>query len=336
MFREGQELPAYHELLERDDAPKGSSWGLFGEDDQLGTINFLTPERTRAAAACVKRGVTFNLDCPLNAFDPPTSWQRKPHKHVIFGNNPYHRDDYLQDFYLQAGSQVDALRHMCHPIHGFYNAAPSESIVVGDDRNGISHLAEYGIAGRGVLLDLERHLRLSGNPLDHRSSEAITIETLVETAEQQGVDFQPGDILMLRTGWLDYYFNVMSDKERQTFPDNIHAAGLLQSRETLAWLWDQRIAVCAADNIGVEAIPPAPSSPFAEELEGVVELGGIYPRLMHPHLIAMLGITLGELWDLDQLAADCEDDGVWECFVTVKPLNLIGGVGSPANAIAIK
>lgn len=331
------DLPDYAGLMARSDAPAGSSWGLFGADDELGTINFQTPERIKAAAACIRRGALFNLDCPLDAFDPPTSHQRSTCSHTIFGNNPHHRDDFLDGFYLQAGTQIDSLRHMRHPIHGFYNGAPDAAIEVGSARNGIGRWAEHGIAGRGVLIDLDRHYRRLGTPLDQRSNQPIPVAMLDDAAKAQGVEIRPGDIVMLRTGWLDHYFNGIDDEERRNFYKGLCSPGLLQSRETLAWLWDKRVSVIAADNPGVEAIPPDPSSPFAEELKGVAGVSGeMQPRLMHPNLIAMLGLVLGELWNLEALAEDCARDGVWECFLTIKPLNLRGGVGSPANATAIK
>lgn len=333
-----RDFPDYEALMARTDAPPGSSWGLFGEKDELGTVNFLAPEQVTAAAACIRRGKLFNLDCELGAFDPPVSHQRHRHTHTIFGNNPHHRDDYIDGFYLQATSQIDSLRHVRHPIHGFYNGAPDESIAVGSERNGISRWAERGgIVGRGVLVDLDRYLRKAGAPIDQRSNHPIDVATIDAAIAEQGVEIRTGDILMLRTGWLDFYFNALTDAERGSMPKGFCSPGLLQSRETLAWLWDRRIAVCAADNPAVEAVPPAPDSPFAEELRGVAGVGaGMWPYLMHPQMIAMLGLVLGELWDLEALAADCAADGVWECFVAIKPLNLLGGVGSPANAIAIK
>jgi hypothetical protein len=331
------DLPNYAALMARDDRPKGSSWGVFGDGDEVGTINFQTPETIRAAARCVRQGTAFNLDCPLDAFDPPTSHQRSTCQHRIFGNNPHHRDDVLDNFYLQSGSQIDALRHMRHPIHGFYNGVPDAEVRVGSDRIGVGKWADRCIAGRGVLIDLERFYRHRKLPLDQAGNQTIPIAAVAEAASEQRVEIRPGDILMLRTGWLHHYFNVLTRQDRAIFYQALRSPGLLQSRETLAWLWDNRISVIAADNPGVEAIPPDPSSPFAAELEGVEGVSGdMQPRLMHPQLIAMLGFALGELWNLDALAAACADDGVWDCLVTVKPLNLRGGVGSPANVTAIR
>lgn len=330
-------LPDYATLMARKDAPPGSSWGLFGTDDELGTINFQTPERILAASRAIRRGDLFNLDCPLDAFDPPTSHQRSTCRHTIFGNNPHHRDDFLDGFYLQASSQIDSLRHMRHPVYGFYNNARDEDISVGSARNGVGKWAEHGIAGRGVLIDLERHCRDQGRPLDQDSSQQIPVAMIDDAAKRQNVEIRAGDILMLRTGWIAHYFNVLSDDDRKSMRSALRSPGLLQSRDTLAWLWDHRISICAADNVGVEAFPPHADSPFAA---GVKDVPGVtseaQARLMHPEMIALLGLVLGELWNLERLAEDCARDGVWECFVTVKPLNLRGGVGSPANATAIK
>lgn len=330
-------VPTYADLMARTDAPRGSSWGVFGAEDELGTVNFTTPERTKRAAACIRRGEPFNLDRPLGAFDPPTSHQRRPHAHTIFGNNIHHRDDVLDSFYLQGTSQIDALRHMRHPLHGFYNDAPDAEIVVGSPRNGIGRWAERGgIVGRGVLVDVDRYLRDAGRPLDHDASTPFTVADLDAALATQGAEVRPGDILMIRTGWLSFYAG-LSPEGRREMPRRLRSAGLIQSHESLAWLWDRQVSVCAADNVGVEAIPPDPSSPFAAELQGVEGVTSeMQARLMHPSLIAMLGLVLGELWDLDALAEDCARDGVWECFVSIKPLNLVGGVGSPANAVAIK
>src|SRR5688500_6801253 len=94
----------------------------------------------------------------------------------------------------------------------------------------------------------------------------------------------------------------------------------------LAWLWDNHCSVIATDTVAVEVIPSRESSPFDDNVM----------QMMHPEMIALLGMWLGELWKLDALAADCVADGVYECMVVAKPLNLVGGVGSPPNATAIK
>src|ERR1700704_4636622 len=140
-------VPSYAELLERTDAPRGSSWRVFGDDDELGTVNFLTAERVLAAQQCIRKGAFFNLDCPIDAFDPPILSHRKSLKHTIFGSSPHHRDDCIDSFYLQSGSQIDGLRHFRHPVHGFYNGAPDDSIKEGNPRLGVNRIADHGIVG---------------------------------------------------------------------------------------------------------------------------------------------------------------------------------------------
>jgi hypothetical protein len=329
-------IPTYAELLARTDAPRGSSWGVFGAEDEFGTINFLTPERVAEAARCVRRGALFNLDCALDAFDPPILAHRKTLRHKIFGNSLHHRDDYLDGFYLQSSTQMDGLRHFRHPLHGFYNHTPDTAIAEGTPRLGINRFAERGIAGRGVVIDIERHLARQGRRLDYRSGEPISVGMIDAAAAAQGVAFRSGDILLLRTGWMQAYFDEMSPAERRALPAKMCSPGLRQGHDTLGWIWDHQFALCAADNFALECHPPIADSSFVAELAPAQGMLPAHVGIMHPFMIPLLGLAVGELWALDALGEDCAADGVWECFVTVKPLNLTGGVGSPANALAIK
>lgn len=328
-------IPRYSELLARQDAPAGSAWGVFGDDDEVGTLNFITPECVRHAAGLVRRGATFNLDKALDGFDPPVARHRHKPQHRIFSNSDHHRDDFIDGLYLQASTQVDSLRHFRHPDHGFYNGARDEDIQPDTPTIGVNRYAERGIVGRGVLIDVERHLRARGRVLDHRAGEPFPVALLDEVAAAQGVSFRSGDILLMRTGWMHCYFNEMTQAERVALPHALKSTGLLQSRDTLAWLWDHGISVGASDNAGFEAIPSIAASPFVSERDRRAGADPIHAGLMHPTLIALMGLCLGELWDLEALAADCAATGVYECMVSCKPLYLTGGVGSPANAIAI-
>ena len=320
-------LPTYAELLARDDAPPGSSWHVFGRDDELGTLNLLDEQRTRCAAALVRRGRVFNLDYEIGAFAPPVSPNRRAARHTMLSRHDGQvRDDRLDDFYLQVSSQIDGLRHHRHPVHGFYGGVPDEAVDVGSPALGVQHAATKGITGRGVLLDVAGHLRRIGHPLDLREAEPISTATLDEVAEAQGVEFETGDILLVHTGWARHAVETLDPDEKAALSTRRRFCGLEQSRETLAWIWDHHFAVVAGDTVAVEVMPSVDTSPFT----------GNVARMMHPDLIALLGVHLGELWKLDELAADCARDGVYEFLVTAKPLNLVGGVGSPPNALAIK
>lgn len=328
-------VPTYRELLQRTDAPPGSSWKLFGSDDQLGTLNFIGPEQVRSAVHLVRRGAVFNLDYPINAFVPAPTGTRPAAAHHIFSNNPNHRDDWLDSFYLQATTQIDALRHIRHPRHGFYGGVPDEAIDEQTPALGIQLVAERGIVTRGVLLDVQRHFTERGTPIDLTTNQMITPEDLDEVAAAQGVTFRPGDVLLIHTGWASYYLG-LSDDERRSFPTRLRHPGLIQSTEMIEWLWDHRFALVASDDSGVEAHPVRADSGLVDPDEPEPDRGVRHNGMLHRPLIALLGLFLGELWNLEALADDCSADGVYEFLLSAKPLNLVGGVGSPANAMAIK
>lgn len=330
-------IPTYADLLARQDGFAGCAWGVFGHDDELGTLNHLTPERVRAAVTAVRTGDVVNLDMPLNAFDPGLIPTRKPLQHTLFANNPYHRDEYVDSLYTQSSSQLDGLRHIGHPDVGFYNGADPDRFVEGDPFLGINRFAEHGIVGRGVLVDVDRYLRARGERIDHDTSQPIPISDVVAAAREQEATLQPGDILMIRTGWVHHHLHEIDAEQRERNTNPIRCPGLEPSHETVEWLWDNQFAVVATDNFAVEAWPAQQGSPFVADAErrGEVKRTG-HTGLMHRVLIPLLGMVLGELWALDELAAKCAADGRWDSMLVANPLNLTGGAGSPANAVAIR
>ncbi len=310
------DLPAYRDL------PAGSAWGLFGPEDQLGTINLLTPERIVAAARLIQKGVVFNLDLPLHLPARPYGTLRQAPKHTILelrGDKAL--DDRIDGLYPHFSSQWDALSHVAHPARGFYNGVTRAEITgEAGTKLGIEHYAEHGIVGRGVLLDVAYHCagRL-GRPIDPTSRFAISTGLLEETAEAQGTEFQHGDILLIRTGVAAHLLAQAEEGSTQPLERGFQVPGLDPCPEMIAWLWDHHFSAVAADNMAIEAWPFTTEEDF-----------------MHSTLIPLLGMALGELLNLDKLAEDCRADGRYSCFLVASPLNLRGGVGSPANAYAIK
>lgn len=321
------EQPSYASLKSSDRRHPGTAWGIFGEYDQLGTVNRVTNERVVDASNLVKTGERFNLNLPLDYFDPPLIAHRGALKHEVFGLNEFHRDDKIDSFYPQASTQLDSLRHFAHPDYGFYNGVPGEQITGGTPTLGIQNVAEHGIAGRGLLLDIARYRAAIGQSINHDISEQITVEDLNATLEYQQVQTRPGDILLLRFGWLNHY--EASDKSKTS------SAGLAQSEDIAGWLWDRQISVVAADNIAVESWPPNRTEiQTRAEKSGLLEKSS-HTGMLHRILIPLLGMSLGELWNLDPLGQRCDQLGRYDSFVIAQPLNLTGGVGSPANAMAI-
>lgn len=314
-----EKLPSYAELCEREDAPKGSNWGIFGADDQLGAINFLTPERIAAAARLVRRGAVFSLDLPLHLPDPPLFRRGRYKHHIRRFEERTGNDDHLDSFYPQASSQWDSLAHIGDPEHGLYNGVRMEEVTGRDgSKNGVDRWAKHGIVGRGVLLDVARHLEAQGNPIDWRSSHAIKTVDLDATAAAQNVALEPGDILLVRTGW-EHGYMAADQSTREAVAADLRAPGLEGSSEMAGWLWDHRIAAVASD---CPALEPWPWD---------LSVGSLHIRAL-----CHLGIPFGELWSLEALAEDSAGDGAYEFFLASVPLNLRGGVGSPANAVAIK
>jgi kynurenine formamidase len=314
-------LPAYADLPVAADAPPGSAWGVFGRDDQIGTLNLLTPERRAAAARLARRGETFNLDLPLDLPAIPFFAHRaRPTHRLVARRDGNSRDDYLDGFALQYSSQWDGLRHMRHPRYGFYNWTSDADVDVVDGRLGIQHVAEYGIVGRGVLLDVARYLEARGDPLAPDARRELPAAVLDEVARAEGIELHVGDVVLLRTGVGAMLHAEAVEGKRSSQPRTDYAGpGLEPSDATLAWLWDRHVAAVASDNVAIEAWPPASAEAF-----------------LHFRAIPLLGLTFGELFDLEALAADCARAGVYEMLFVGKPLMLRGGVGSPANALAIK
>jgi kynurenine formamidase len=314
-------LPSYRDLPVTPYAPAGSAWGVWGADDQLGTLNLLTPERVVEAARLVRKGAVFPLNLSIDQPDPPLYGRGKVRQTVV-GEGGNGRDDYLDNFWPQASSQWDSLRHVRHPDDGWYNGVPDNQVVAGDGKLGIENMARRGIAGRGVLLDIDRYLRATGRPFDQMSPALITVADLEACREAQGVEIGEGDVLLIHTGWLRWYRDETTPKTRQALADRsrLRAPGLGPALEMAEYLWDLHIAAIAADNPALEAWPPDEAT------------GGF----MHWKLIPHFGMPIGELWWLADLTDDCAADGMYEFLFTSAPLNVPGGVGSPPNAMAIK
>ena len=157
------DLPNYADL---PPAPRGgrSAWGLFGAGDNLGLVNLMTPERIAAAARLVRRGQVFCLDMPLGSISPALATFRGPPRHqVLHQPGTAGFDDVYDNFYPQASSQWDSLAHVGYAPDQMYNGATEQEVLAGT-RNTIDHWARHGLAGRAVLLDVERAIRAAGGP----------------------------------------------------------------------------------------------------------------------------------------------------------------------------
>jgi kynurenine formamidase len=297
------------------DAAPGTpnNWGRWGDDDQRGTFNLFTPERIAAAAALIRTGKRFSLGLPVGG--PPMPGYRSPPLHffnattgdIVLGERGIqYSDDYVV-MALQATTQLDGLAHVGADdllYNGFW--AGLVTARSGARRLGVHHQAD-GIVGRAVVLDVARHV--GTEPLE--MGFAIGPDLLDETAAAQGVSVGAGDVLLVRTGLLGWLLE----------GNSVHRTEPGLSPRCAPWLAEHDIAMVATDTLGVEVLPPEEGQP---------------PLGLHVSALRDLGLLLGELLDLDELAADCAADGVYECFFVAAPMPVVNGVGSPINPIAIK
>ncbi|MCL8209263.1 MAG: cyclase family protein [Actinomycetia bacterium] len=295
------------------------AWGVFGADDELGTLNFITPEAVRNALRSATAGRVVNLNLPLDVPQPSLIPGREAYRHGVAVRR-FGRDDWLDRFYLQASSQWDSLRHIRYREFGYYGGREEEDLDTSPVL-GIQVMAARGIVARGVLLDVAGYRERRGDPVPATERVGFGPDLLEEVAAAEGVDLVAGDVLLVRTGWLRWYLD-RTEAERRALAGALDATfrcpGVESGEATAAWLWDHRIAALAADNPAVEALPVEPERGF-----------------LHRWLIPLLGMPLGELWDLEALAGVCREAGRYAFLLVSAPLNLPGGVGSPANAYAI-
>jgi len=313
-----------------ESAKRFGNWNRWGADDALGTVNHLDAGTRAAAAALIRRGKSFSLSLPFDENGPQFGWKRRVnpvHTMTSTGMDTPEQmglphglsvaDDAVF-MPLQCSTQWDGLGHVFD--HGVaYNGRAAREVVTseGDLITGIEHLAA-AVVGRGVLLDVGRALGEDGELPDGCP---ITSADLEETIRRQGETSRVGrgDIVLIRTGQLTRVRRRLAAGEGWGAYAGGPAPGL--SFETAGWLHGTEIAAIATDTWGVEVRPNE------------------WPDAMQPlHQVALphIGLLLGEMWDLDALAADCATDGVHEFFLAAQPLPFTRAVGSPVNPVAMK
>jgi kynurenine formamidase len=302
------ELPL-HEALGLQHA-----WDVLDRD--LGTLQKTSEQTVREALTSARSGTVVNLNLPITEPDPPL-FGRSPVEHEIFYPDRNTLDDRLDAFYPQSSSQWDGLRHVRAREHGFFGGW-TETFPAGGGALGMEHYAEHGIVGRGVMLDVVAHRRRQERDYDPLAGETIDADELRDIVVAQQVELRPGDVLCIRTGWIEAY-RALDTEARLAIAQTIRVSGLAGSEDVARFLWDSHAIAVAADNPTVEVAP------------GDAAVGSLHRRL-----IPMLGFAVSELLDLERLAELCAADGRWDFLFVAVPLNIPGGISSPANAVAIR
>ncbi|CAH0053809.1 unnamed protein product [Clonostachys solani] len=313
--------PKFSELPLAPTDPPASAWGLWGDQDELGTLNLLTTDVVRRAAKEVVNGETIPLNLPLDEFIQPMNPLRKPCSHHIIVKG--HANDDELDINTQGSSHWDGLRH--YPYQEsleYYNGVTQEDIS-GEELNfkaGIQNLAEKTITGRGVLLDWFSWAQKQDIDIDHFSRHEIPLEQVLEVVKEQGVEFIPGDILLIRTGWIPAYRALSPAAQVALSRRAIRTScGIQASEAAIRWHWDNAFAAVASDTVAYEAWPS--TKPYGVS--------------MHEVFLSGWGMPIGESFDLEKLAVKCQKEGRWTFMFVSVPLNIPGGVASPPGAVAI-
>lgn len=330
--------------------PTGANWGEFGDDDQLGRLNLLTPEKVLEAIAEVRTGKVFSLSLPLDlpggnvlnpARHPPklTATRRVDGKPVFlhaFAHDHNTTDvacDDMVTMSLQYSTQWDALSHIGSHFDAdgdgvaemvFYNGFRPEDGFCHPDRTpdgsssaqrlGIEHMAVHGIQGRAVLADLRRHFG------DARRR--IGYDDLMTVIAQDKLDIRRGDMLCLYTGFADLLLEMGGNPDADRLAQSCAVLDGSDKR-LLEWIDRSGIAALIADNYAVE------HRPYDFHGDGC---NALLP--LHEHCLFKLGIHLGELWHMGELAAWLRANQRSAFLLTAPPLRLPGAVGSPLNPIA--
>ena len=280
-----------------------NNWGRWGADDELGTMNLITPEKTREAAGLVRRGITVSLSHnPMP--DPEVDNPDASFNHTM--GRSLRSDTYEFTYHGYSVSHIDSLCHFIWNDRLYNDVPPSASTPEGCGRLGIQNLKQ-GIVTRGILLDFPR---LEGVPYLEPQT-PIYVEDIEAWEDMAGITVSPGDVIFVRTGrWA---------RRAELGPWQVsgNSAGLHAS--VLPWIKERGVALVGSD---------AATDVMPSLVEGVTQP-------VHTMLIAGFGTNIFDNMDLEALAETAARENRWEFMLTAGPIPVEGGTGSPLNPIAV-
>jgi kynurenine formamidase len=303
-----------------------SNWGRWGEDDEVGSLNFLTPEEVLRGIRSARQGKVITCGELIGNPKGDPMW---PGRLPSLRENVRDKGDYIDgtveafpggvefaddkiSMFLQGSTQVDALGHVWYDDK-MWNGFPATETVGGMKKASVLPIADRGIVGRGVLLDLAAYKGKFA--LD--KGDFLGLEDILGCAEKQGVTIEKHDILCLRIGFLQLLY-VQGPEE---FYEDFNEPGLTYSAELVDWFHKMEIPCFATDTI-------------SNETELDPEVGVQIP--LHCALMRNLGIVFTEICNFEELAKDCHEDGQWDFMFMASPLKVLEATGAPLNVMAIK
>jgi len=304
-----------------------NNWGRWGKDDEIGCLNFLGPSEVLRGIRSIKKGKVFSLAVELGSPSGDPAWPDKfsgvktmtqdrgffmSKKLTPYSGQMEGTDDIIT-MYLHGTTHFDSLGHVWYGDKMWNNQDPMTTLG-GLEKDSILPVANHGIVGSGVLLDLARYMKK-----DYLvQGETFGLDELLGCAKDQGMEIMKHDILIIRTGWLKVFY----EKGRKAFfGDDLNEPGLTFSDTLAKWFYEKEIPVLGTDSLANETT-------YEPKTKLVLPL--------HAHFIRNLGILLNEILWLEELANDCANDKEYRFFYTAAPLKIRGGSGAPANPLAIK
>lgn len=307
-----------------ENSPK--NWGRWGPNDELGTLNFLTNQEILRGVRAVKQGKVISLGLQIGRKGGDIVFPgRSTTIHVMTQDEGLYKSGNLKPLpgglkyaddavfmYIQGTTQCDAIGHAWHGDK-IYNGYSADTTTGGLTKASIVPIAEKGIVGRGVLLDIARY-----KGVKHLAKgEAVTLEDIQGAAKKQKVEVQKHDIMVLRTGYITVFYYEGSD----AYFKDLNEPGITYTKELVDWFHEMEISAFAADTLSSEQTHSNTTNTMVP---------------MHIFLMNYLGIPIQEILWLEELADDCAKDGQYDFLYSCAPLKFVGATGSPINPLAIK
>ena len=304
-----------------DMAARVRNWGRWGPDDDIGTLNLIDEAARRRGAAAVVSGKAFPLGLPLSEAEGIQlgfiEGRVNPTRTMVHVNQPVNADQpewvcFSEDVVTLATQCATHWDALAHASYGgvIYNGYPASTVSAdGAARCGIHRLGT--VVSRGVLLDVARALGRDVLEPGH----PIMPGDLDEALALAGVELEPGDIVLVRTGQMVHLAPGRRDLMAYTFP----SPGL--TIETAGWFHHHDVAAVATDTLVFEVYPSQHDDAY------------LPVHLLH---LVEMGLTQGQNWVLDALAEDCAADGRYSFLLDATPLPLTQGLGTPLNPVALK